>query len=182
MLKVKGVLIKALNRMVFETYGEQGYYKVLKNIRRSTRNIFENPIVTQLYLADFYEGFLEGVSKGTGLCLKDIGRRKSDFIYEMLKPVFNQNINSYEDAIINASKVSSHLVEGLEWKSETVEKNKIYRLYVKSPYRIDIYKNFWESAVGFIEGILEHLGAEKPEVVLGTIGFNEAVLDIKIGG
>ncbi len=181
MLKVKGVLIKALNRMVFETYGKQGYYKVLKNIKRSTRDIFEKPIITQLYLADFYEGFLEGVSKGSGLTLKEIGRKKFKFIYDMLKPVFNENIHSYEDAIINASKISSHFVEGLEWKGETVEKNKIYRLYVKSPYRIDTYKNFWEATIGFIEGVLEHLGAENPKVILESLGFNEAVFTVKIG-
>ncbi|MEO0164488.1 MAG: hypothetical protein ABIL12_06810 [candidate division WOR-3 bacterium] len=181
MLKVKGVLIKALNRMVFETYGKEGYYKVLKNIKRSTRGIFEKPVITQLYLADFYEGFLEGVSKGTGLSLKDIGRKKFDVIYEMLKPVFNESMHSYEDAIINASKISSHFVEGLEWRGETVEKNKIYHLYVKSPYRINTYKNFWESTLGFIEGILERLGAEKPKVVLESLGFNEAVFTIKIG-
>ncbi len=180
MLKVKGILIKALNRMVREEYGKEGYYRVVKSIKRSMRDMFEKPITTQLYLMDFYENFLKATSEGTGMGLREVGRHKFKYVYDMLKPVFEKIFTTYEDAIINATKISNHLVEGLEWKAETVEKQRKYRLVVKSPYRINTYPAFWEATLGFIEALLEHLGAEEAGVEQTSIGYNEIEILITV--
>lgn len=180
MLKVKGVLVKSLNRMVMEEYGKEGYYKVLKIIKRSMRDMFENPVPTKLYLAEFYEEFLKATSLGTGLTLKEVGAHKFHYLYDMLRIVFEKFFTSYEDAILNATKISNHILEGLEWKAETLEKNKKYKLIVQSPYRLDIYPAFWEAAVGFIESLLSYLGARNPKVDITRIGFNDVEMLVSI--
>ncbi|MFZ8834130.1 MAG: hypothetical protein ACO2O5_08010, partial [Candidatus Caldipriscus sp.] len=75
MLKVKGILFRALNTLIKENFGNRGEHEVTKRLKKASRDAFEKPVLTHLYLISFYEEALNVISNTFGMDYEEIGRR-----------------------------------------------------------------------------------------------------------
>jgi hypothetical protein len=179
-LKVKGILFKALNTLVKENFGNRGEHEVSKRLKKASRDAFEKPVLTHPYLINFYEEALNVISNTFGMDYEDIGRRMFRYIKDMLFDVLEREINSYIDLVMNANKISSYMVDGLKWNVETLEKGRSYLITIKSPYALSPYRAFWKSAKGFSEELLKFYKVENPKISFESVDFNEIKVKLEV--
>ncbi len=178
MLKVKGVLFRALNSFVKDSFGNRGEHEVSRRLKKASRDAFEKPILTQLYMVLFYEEALNAIKDFSGLDYDEIGREIFKYIKGMI--LDGLGINSYEDLLLSANKISSYMLDGLSWKVETLEKGKSYLITIKSPYALASHVAFWKSALGFASELLRSYKIENPKISLENLDFNEIKLKLEV--
>jgi len=179
-LKVKGVLFKAAQSFVKENFGGRGEHEVSKRLKKASRDAFEKPILTQLYLVGFYEEVLNAIKDACNLDYEEIGKGIFKYIRDMLFDVLESEIRSYGDLILNANKITSYMIDGLNWKVETLERGKSYLITVKSPYNLSSHRAFWKSVKGFAEELLKFYRIENPKISIESLDFNEIKVRLEV--